>query len=567
MQKHLVELTGHSLARGILTLLAVLTIVTGYYFFDKDARNGALARAEENLQSVAYALSVHVDRALEQADQINRVMRRHYIDGTGYQVAAKTLYKELDPTLYPQLGIIDAKGIYVYGTTPGFKPVDLSDRKHFRVHADGKGDDFLYISPPVLGRVSGKLTLQLSRRIDSKTGKFLGVSVVSINPEQFTTVYRELIGKDGIITLTGMDGINRIRVDSEGFRYGQDLSKTPWFKSVLEEESGFLDVISTVDGQRRLTAFRQITSRRLFVTVGMPYKDIEQNYLPVYHRFLPWITVFLVLVLLILYYMTLKTQLLNKRLQIANSTLAQSVETANEATSAKSRFLSSVSHELRTPLHGILGHAELMSLEDLPPSAKESAGSIFQSAQHLLRIVNQLLDISKTENGSQELELRDVEIRAIVDEVIRLHNSTANRLGTTLVCQVADRVPAFLHTDATALKRILHNLVDNGLKFTKAGVVRVAVDCDDEYVRFEVTDSGIGISPSNQRKLFTNYTQVHEFDTREVTGTGLGLAMTRSLVELLDGEIGINSEVGKGSTFWFLLPRRSRRIEVKGAHS
>lgn len=567
MQKYLEALADSSPTKGILTMVAVLTVVIGCYFFQRDAQNQALGRAEENLQAVTYALSVHVARTLDQADQISRVMRRHYVDGTDYKGATQTLYAELDPVLYPQLGIINAKGIYVYGTTPGFKPVDLSDRKHFRIHADGKGSDFLYISPPLLGRVSGKLTLQLSRRINAKTGEFLGVSVVSINPEQFTTVYRQLIGKDGIITLTGTDGINRIRVDSEGFRFGQDLSNTPWFKTVLNNESGLVEVVSSVDGRRRLTAFRQIAERGLFVTVGMPYDDIANNYLPGYHHFLPWITAFLVIVLLTLYFMTIKSHILNSSLQDVNRTLARSVETANEATAAKSRFLSSVSHELRTPLHGILGHSELMSYEDMPKSAKESNASIFQSAQHLLRIVNQLLDLSKSANGMHEMEFQDVEIRAAVDEVVKLHSSTASRIGTILACRVEDRVPVLLRTDVTALKRILHNLIDNGLKFTKAGVVRVIVSCDDEYVRFEITDSGIGISPANQKKLFTNYTQVHEFETREVTGTGLGLALTRSLVELLGGEIGVNSTVGKGSTCWFLLPRGGRRADENGAHS
>jgi len=555
---------GGSIIKGLLTLAAVVTIIVGYYLFQKDAHSRALARAEENLQSVAYALSVHVDRTIEQADQLNRFMRSHYVEGPGYERITRSLYSALDPALYIQLGIIDARGVYVFGTTPGFKPVDLSDRKHFRVHADGKGDDFLYISPPVLGRVSGKLTLQLSRRINGKDGRFLGVSVVSVNPEQFTAVYRQLIVKDGIITLTGNDGINRIRVDSDGFQFGHDLSNLPWFKFASENDSGMIEVVSTVDGRRRLTAFRQVSNRGLFVTVGMPYEDIARNYLPGYHDVLPWMTAFLVIVLLILYYMTIKSQLLTDRLQVANTTLAHSVQNANEATEAKSRFLSSVSHELRTPLHGILGHAELMGFEELPPNAKESSAAIFESAQHLLRIVNQLLDISKTENDLQDLDIQNVEIRAVVDEVIRLHASTASRIGTTLAARIDDRVPILFKTDTTVLKRILHNLIDNGLKFTMAGVVRVNVSCDDEYVRFEVSDSGIGISPANQKKLFTNYTQVHEFETREVTGTGLGLALTRALVELLGGQIGVKSAVGTGSTFWFHLPRRGRPVAEKG---
>jgi signal transduction histidine kinase len=152
-------------------------------------------------------------------------------------------------------------------------------------------------------------------------------------------------------------------------------------------------------------------------------------------------------------------------------------------------------------------------------------------------------------------------------EVIALHKSTAQQSGSTLTCTIDDRVPSLLNTDVTAFKRILHNLIDNGLKFTKAGAVQVDVSRNGELVRFAVTDSGIGISPKNQKKLFVNYAQVHEFETREVTGTGLGLALTRSLVQLLGGNIEVQSSVGKGSTFWFNLPLGIRRAGQQGVGS
>ncbi len=556
-----------SVVKGLLTFLLVATVIGGYFFLQKDARQQAVARAQENLQSIAYALSVHVDGTLEQADHIGRVMRNNYVAGTNYAANAKAVYAELDTKLYPQLGIIDAKGMYVFGTLPDFKPVDLSDRKHFRVHADGKGEDVLFVSAPVLGRASKKLTLQLTRPINSKDGQFLGVTVVSINPEEFTSVYRKLLLKNGIIALNGFDGINRIRVDRTGFNFGNDLRKTPWFKSATENEQGFVDTLSVIDGVNRLTAFRRVGERNLFVTVGMPYAEIEPSYLAGYHVILPWITAFIVLALLALYRMSMNSQRLNWRLKDVNQQLVHNIDLANEATATKSHFLASVSHELRTPLHGILGHAELLSFEDLPVNAKESVATIFQSANHLLSITNQLLDTAKTESGTQQLDFYDVEIRTAVMEVIALHKITAQQAGGTLTCSIDDGVPSLLHTDVTALKRILHNLIDNGLKFSKAGPVQVDVSRNGEFVRFAVTDSGIGISAKNQEKLFVNYAQVHEFETREVTGTGLGLALTRSLVELLGGNIGVQSSVGKGSTFWFNLPLGIRPAAQQGVGS
>ncbi len=556
-----------SFAKGLLTFLLVATVIGGYFFFQKDARQQAVARAQENLQSIAYALSIHVDGTLEQADHIGRVMRHHYVKGKDYAADARAVYAELDSKVYLQLGIIDAKGMSIFGTLPDFKPVDLSDRKHFRVHADGKGEDVLFVSAPLLGRSSKKLTLQLSRSINSKDGKFLGVTVVSINPEEFTGVYRKLLLKNGIIALNGFDGINRIRVDSTGFNFGNDISNTPWFKSATEKDHGFVSALSVIDGVNRLTAFRRVGERNLFVTVGAPYAEIEPNYLAGYHIVLPWITAFIVIALLTLYGMSLNLQNLNTRLEDVNQQLVQNVDLANEATAIKSQFLASVSHELRTPLHGILGHAELLSLEDLPVDAKKSVSTIFQSANHLLNITNQLLDIAKSESGEQQLDFLDVEIRTAVMEVITLHQITAQQRGGTITCTIDDSVPSLLNTDATALKRILHNLVDNGLKFSKATPVQVDVSRNGEFIRFAVTDSGVGISPKNQKKLFVNYVQVHEFETREVGGTGLGLALTRSLVELLGGNIGVQSSVGKGSTFWFNLPLGIRPAGQHGVGS
>ena len=178
-----------------------------------------------------------------------------------------------------------------------------------------------------------------------------------------------------------------------------------------------------------------------------------------------------------------------------------------------------------------------------------------------------MLDIAKSESGEQQLDFLDVEIRTAVMEVITLHQIAAQQRGSTITCTIDDSVPSLLNTDVTALKRILHNLLDNGLKFSKAGPVQVEVSRNGEFIRFAVTDSGVGISPKNQKKLFVNYVQVHEFETREVGGTGLGLALTRSLVELLGGNIGVQSSVGKGSTFWFNLPLGIRPAGQHGVGS
>jgi len=543
-----------TLIRALLTFLAIAAVIASYAFILQDARTQALKSAQDNLRSIAFALAQRVDRTLEQADQVGRIMRNRYTEGGQFKTFADALYRELDQSLYTQLGIIERNGFSSYSSVPDSKPVDLSDRKHFRVHADGSGADTLYISSPVLGRVSKKLTIQLSRRISAANGAFAGVTVVSINPEQFTGVFRELIGTNGLISLTGLDGINRIRVDREGFRFGQDLSNQPWFKTIATQNNGFVDVRSSVDGQLRLTAFQQLPNRGLYVTVGMPYDEIDTRYLAGYHQYLPWLTGLVVVILMLLFALSIRSKRLTHRLQKANVALADSIRMVTEATEAKTRFLASISHELRTPLHGILGHSQLLTLSTLPSDADESAKSIFQSAEHLLKIVNQLLDLSKAEGGGQQLLIESVDLRLLLGNVVALHRGAAGHLKLGLAHRVDDNVPAFIETDRTALTRILHNLLSNALKFTDAGTVQIHVTAARGQLRFEVTDSGIGIAAEDQKTLFTSYTQLNDFSTRRAEGTGLGLALTRNLVTLLGGEIGVISEPGKGSRFWFTLP-------------
>jgi len=140
--------------KGLLTAIAVVVIAFSYYFVTNDAQKQATARAQENLRAVTFALARHIEQTLEQADQISRVMRRSYVEGGNYRDLTRSIYRELDPILYPQLGFINNKGLYVFGTLPDFKPINLGDRKHFRIHADTTGEDALYVSTPLLGRAS-----------------------------------------------------------------------------------------------------------------------------------------------------------------------------------------------------------------------------------------------------------------------------------------------------------------------------------------------------------------------------------------------------------------------------
>ena len=547
--------------KAAATLIAIAAVVASYFALLDNARVQARARAEENMRSVSFALAQHIERTIDQADQIGRVMRLQYVRGEAFASFAR-LYKEIDPDLYTQLALIDQTGFSVFSTLPGSKPVDLSDRKHFRVHADGDGKDFLYISEPLVGRVSKKLTLELSRRVDSAAGKFLGVTVISINPEEFTSVYRRLVGDSGVVTLTGFDGITRIRVDKNGFTFGQDTSKLPWFGSVLASDHGFAEIEGSVDGLRRLMAFQQIPKLSMYVTVQLSFAEIESKYLGGYVSYLPATAGLIILILLLLFFLSVRMQRLNERLARSNIDLTTSMALAKQAEESKPQFFANISHELRTPLHGILGHSQLLTQETLPEEAMESAESIHQSAKHLLEIVNQVLDLSKAESGVQLAEMSQVTVRAVFDEVVKLHAADAAQRGLALNLHVDPEVPELVVTDATLLKQILHNLVSNALKFTDKGLVSVRIVVNAAHLLVEVKDTGRGISVEDQRRVFNSYTQVQQFETRTIRGTGLGLSLARQLAALLGGEIGLSSRAGEGSLFWLRLPLRSMEAAI-----
>ncbi len=547
--------------KAAATLIAIAAVVASYFALLDNARVQARARAEENMHSVSVALAQHIERTIEQADQIGRVMRLQYVRGEKFASFAR-LYKDIDPDLYTQFALIDQTGVSVFSTVPGSKPVDLSDRKHFRVHADGDGRDFLYISEPLVGRVSKKLTLQLSRRVDSLAGKFLGVTVISINPEEFTSVYRRLVGDAGVVGVSGFDGIVRIRVDKNGFTFGQDVSKFSWFGSILASDHGFVEIQSPIDGVRRLLAFQQIPKLSMYVTVQLSFAEIESKYISAYVSYMPATAALIVLILLLLFFLSVRTQVLNRRLARSNIDLTRSIALAKQAEESKSQFFANISHELRTPLHGILGHSQLLTLETLPEEAMESAESIHQNAKHLLEIVNDVLDLSKAELGVQLAEMSQVTVRALFDEIVKLHAADAAQRGLALNLHVDPEVPELVVTDATLLKQILHNLVSNALKFTDKGSVSVRVVVNAAHLLVEVKDTGRGISVEDQGRVFNSYTQVQQIEIRTIRGTGLGLSLARQLASLLGGEIGLSSRLGEGSVFWLTLPLRSMEAAI-----
>jgi signal transduction histidine kinase/ActR/RegA family two-component response regulator len=249
--------------------------------------------------------------------------------------------------------------------------------------------------------------------------------------------------------------------------------------------------------------------------------------------------------------------------------LAAEHERALQASRLKSEFLATVSHEIRTPMNGIVGMAELLAGTPLNDEQLEYTTIIRGSADALLTIINDILDLSKIEAGRIELRHEVFPLRTVVEDVMSLLATVAYTKELRLTCQVAADLPAQCSGDAARLRQVLLNLAGNAVKFTAQGAVTVKVQRAGlpqgagspkgtrpaaSLVRFEVRDTGIGIAAEQISRLFTPFTQLDGSHTRKYGGTGLGLTISKRLVELMGGEIGVESQPGQGSCFWFTLP-------------
>lgn len=507
-------------------------------------------QAVVSLSNLSRAFAEHTAKTIEGADQALRFVRSEYLaHRQAFDIGSYLATQAIIDSDYHLLTIIGADGYVTHSSQP-FKRVDLREREHFRVHVE-RAKDRLFVSRPVLGKVSGKWSIQITRRIAEPDGRFGGVAVVSMPPSYFTRFYQDVdLGREGVIALVGTDGFVRARASLDGQRQGQDLRNSPLFQRMLAQKNGVIQMASSIDHVERFWAFRTLDDYGLIVVTGMGVEAAMEESVTRSHIGLGlgvFTTVLILGLTTSLYRRAKKQALLVEALQ------ASQVK-AEAANRLKSKFLASVSHELRTPLNGILGYAELIRDTSEDPQAADFGRIIHDSAKHLHSLVNTILDLAKIESGHMVAHLAEVELRPVLEDTQRLHSVHAQSRGLKLTLTVDPTCPVHLVTDRTRLLQVLSNVVNNAIKFTERGQVALrAAPLGGELV-ITVCDTGIGISARRLKSLFTRFQGVADELVHHNQGAGLGLPLAKELAELLGGTLNVQSSLGEGTEVTLRLP-------------
>ena len=538
------------LSTGLLLTLWVSLAV--YMSVEKRA---ALENAEREAGNYARLLEEQTVRTVRVLDQTTVFVKTEY----------ERLGKNFDLSAYAQRGVFLDRffNLIILAGPDGniiaadrkLPPSNIADREHFKVHIE-QDSGKLFISKPVLGRSSGKWSVQFTRRINKADGSFGGIVVASLDPNYFSEFYKSLdTGPGSVAVLVGTDGIVRARRSDENNAVGQDISKSMLFERLKTADSGKYFWRSLVDGTRRLYSYRKLNDYPLVAMIGFTEDQVfaEYNDHVRVMSAMGGVASVLILAVMLVILILIRNQ---ERVQTA---LRTSEREAVSASKMKSEFIARMAHELRTPLNGILGFSEYLQGSQESAENREFAANIHQAGSHLLSLVNTTLDLAKIESGRMDIAGNPEELAPLVQRVLGMQRPFAEGKGLMLTMERGEGLPAKLICDSTKLIQVLNNFVHNAIKFTDKGSVTVRVKADGGRIVFAVSDTGPGLSREQQAQLFQRFRQLSgNFDTRAHEGTGLGLALAKEMVELMGGTIWVDSKPGEGSTFSFSLPIRRR---------
>jgi len=568
---------------SILLLMILWTFIFTRIHYDKQNIEKSTFKEITNIER---AFKEHSETIINSGDELIRIVKFYFEKyGKDSYPIIKDLLRDqvIELRQFNQIGMIDREGIYAFTSLPELKPVDLSDREHFKIHKEIYSPG-AFVSVPVIGRATGKASIQLSRRINQADGSFNGVAVLSFDPTVFLSFYKEIsLGKDGLASVVGEEGKFRT-LYVEGTEFSNYTNKSIEIPPMMKgQDAGTFIGNDFYDGVTRYYAFEKVKNQPLYIVVGMTQETVLENftrYRNVYFYF-----GFLVSALVLIYVgisvsSILRATKYNNQLKQSNAVIEESMAQlqhlktqAENANATKSKFLATMSHEIRTPLNGILGMAQLLLNKKVPEvEQKKRIEVILKSGYNLQTLLNDILDFSKIESGKLELLESPINLSSIVKEVVQLYEDIAKAKGLALQLNCEFPENQSYQADALRLQQIMSNLINNAIKFTSRGSVALTVKELSRHeniaqLQISVRDTGQGISKENQALLFQSFSQVNTSKETLSSGSGLGLSIVSNLVNLMKGEYGINSKEGSGSEFWVKIPLECLDIEVVNIES
>ena len=563
---------------SVLLLMILWTFIFTRIHYDKQNIEKSTFKEITNIER---AFKEHSETIINSGDELFRIVK-FYFEKYGkdsYPIIKELLRDQvIELRQFNQIGMIDRDGIYAFTSLTELKPIDLSDREHFKVHKEIYSPG-AFVSVPVIGRATGKASIQLSRRINQVDGSFNGVAVLSFDPTVFLSFYKEIaLGKNGLASVVGEDGKFRT-LYLEGAEFSNFTTKSVEIPLMMKgKDSGTFIGNDFYDDVTRYYAFEKVKNQPLYIVVGMTQETVLENftrYRNVYFYF-----GFLVSALVLIYAgisvsSILRATKYNNQLKKSNAVIEESMvqlqqlkTQAENANLTKSKFLATMSHEIRTPLNGILGMAQLLLNKKVPEvEQKKRIEVILKSGYNLQTLLNDILDFSKIESGKLELLESPIHLTTIVKEVVQLYEDIAKAKGLELQLNCEFPENQTYQADALRLLQILSNLINNAIKFTSSGSVLIKVKELSRHenraqLQITVRDTGDGISKENQALLFQSFSQVNLSKETLTSGSGLGLSIVSNLVTLMKGEYGVHSNEGVGSEFWVKIPLECLDIEA-----